>query len=163
MVYDPLRKLLFVSNEILNQVLVLSSADGHLVASIPVNFPAGIDVAADESAVYVVSSLVGGVTVIDPNLLQVVGHSDVPSAVSGLTQPVTFFQVATLSSGKVLFLPMSPDLGGFSPFYLWDPVTDTYTKFGPSSLFSVELISRSADHSKVLALEVCRRAALSMM
>ncbi|HEY7406304.1 MAG TPA: IPT/TIG domain-containing protein [Candidatus Angelobacter sp.] len=152
MVYDPLRKQLFVSNEILNQVLVLSAADGHQVASIPVNFPAGIDVAADESAIYVVSPFVGGVTIIDPNRLQVIGHSDVPFSASGLTQPVTFFQVAALSNGKVLFLPTSQSEAGFQPFYLWDPVTDTYTKFGSSALTNFTgLITRSADHSKVLS------------
>jgi hypothetical protein len=150
MVYDPLRKLVFVSVEILNEVLVLSAADGHQVASIPVNFPGGIDVAGDESAVYVVSPIVGGVTIIDPNLLQVIGHSNVPSAVSGLTQPVTFFQVATLSNSKVLFFPTIGE-GGFQPFYLWDPATDTFSKFGSSSLTNfVGLISRNADHSKVL-------------
>ena len=151
MVYDPLRKLVFVSVEILNQVLVLSASDGHQIASIPVNFPGGIDVAADESVVYVVSPFVGGVTIIDPNLLQVIGHSDVPSAVSGLTEAVTFFELATLSNGKVLFLPTVTGAGGFSPFYLWDPATDTYTKFGPSALFGTELMDRSADHSKVVA------------
>ena len=151
MVYDPLRKLVFVSVEILNEVLVLSASDGHQIASIPVNFPGGIDVAADESAVYVVSPFVGGVTIIDPNLLQVTGHSDVPFSASGLTQPVTFFQVAALSNGKVLFLPTSQGEAGFSPFYLWDPATDTYSTFGPSTLTNfVGLISRSADHSKVL-------------
>lgn len=151
MVYDPLRKLVFVSVEILNEVLVLSAADGHKIASIPVSFPAGIDIAADGSVIYVASPFIGGVTVIDPDLLQVIGHSDVPSSVSGISQPVTFFQVAALSNGKVLFLP-TLGLGGFSPFYLWDPTTDTFTKFGPQTLTSsVELMSRNADHSKVLA------------
>lgn len=152
-VYDRLRKLLFVSVEILNEVVVLSSTDGRQVASIPVRFPGGIDLAADESAVYVASPLVGGVTIIDPNLLQVTGHSDVPTSVSGITLPVTFFQVAALSNGKVLFYPTF-DMVDLTkpPFYLWDPTTDTFSRFGPQSLaLFVAFISRSADHSKVLA------------
>lgn len=154
-VYDPFRKLLFVSVEILNEVVVLSSVDGRKVASIPVGFPAGIDEAADGSAVYVASPLVGGVTIIDPNLLQVVGHSNVPSSVSGLTRPVTFFQVAALSNGKVLFYPTFDMVDLLKPpFYLWDPKADTFSRFGPSNLATnVGLISRSADHSKVLAYE----------
>lgn len=153
MVYDPFRKLLFVSVEILNEVVVLSTVDGHEVASIPVSFPAGIDEAADGSAVYVVSPIVGGVTTIDPNLLQVVGHSSVPSSVSGLTASVTFFQVAALSNGKVLFYPTFDVVDLLKPpFYLWDPNTDTFTLFGPQSLSPhAGLMTRSADHSKVLA------------
>jgi YVTN family beta-propeller protein len=153
MVYDQSRKLLFVSVEILNEVVVLSTVDGHEVASIPVSFPAGIDEAADGSAVYVVSPLVGGVAIIDPNLLQVIGHSSVPSSVSGLTKAVTFFQVAALSNGKVLFYPTF-DVVDLTkpPFFLWDPTADTFTRFGPQNLSAnVGLISRSADHSKVLA------------
>lgn len=153
MVYDQFRKLLFVSVEILNEVLVLSSVDGHEIASIPVSFPAGIDEAADGSAVYVVSPIVGGVTTIDPDLLQVVGHSSVPSSVSGFTRALTFFQVATLSNGKVLFYPTF-DMADLTqpPFFLWDPKADIFTRFGSKSLAPhVGLISRSADHSKVLA------------
>jgi DNA-binding beta-propeller fold protein YncE len=149
-VYDPLRKLVFASVEILNEVVVLSPVDGHQIASIPVNFPGNIDVAADESAVYVVSPFLGGVTIIDPNLLQVVGHSDVPSSVSGSLEQA-FSQVVALSNGKVLF---TPEIGfaGFQPFYLWDPATNTFSKFGPSSLSIFGgLLTRSADHSKVVS------------
>jgi DNA-binding beta-propeller fold protein YncE len=153
MAYDQFRKLVFVSVEILNEIQVLSSVDGHLVTSIPVGFPAGIDEAADGSAVYVVSPFFGGVTIIDPNLLQVVGQSSVPKSVSGLDQSVTFFQLAALSTGQVL---LYPSLGFVDlvkpPFYLWDPKTDTFTRHGQASLnSSIGLISRSADHTKVLA------------
>jgi DNA-binding beta-propeller fold protein YncE len=153
MVYDPFRKLLFVSVEILNEVVVLSTVDSHEVASIPVNFPGGIDEAADGSAVYVVSPYFGGVTIIDPNLLQVIGHSSVPSSVSGISQSVTLFQVAALSNGNVVFYP-TYDMVDLTkpPFYLWNPKTDTFTQFGQSSFAtSVGLISRSADHTKLLA------------
>lgn len=153
MVYDKARKLLFVSVEILNEVDVLSAVDGHKVASIPVNFPAGMDEAADGSAVYVVSPYFGGITVIDPNLLQVVGHASVPSSVSGIAQPMTFFQVAALSNGMVLLYPTF-DLVDLTkpPFYLWDPQAGTFIQFGQASFAtSVGLIQRSADHTKVLA------------
>jgi hypothetical protein len=152
MVYDEGRKLLFVSVEILNEVEVLSTIDGHKVASIPTNYPAGIDEAADGSAVYVVSPYFGGVTIIDPDLYQVVGHANVPQSVSGLSQ-VTFFEVAGLSNGKVLLYPSADDVDLTKPpFYLWDPQANSFSLFGPAnSASSVGLISRSADHSKVLA------------
>jgi DNA-binding beta-propeller fold protein YncE len=149
MVYDPARKLLFVSVEILNEVLVLSSVDGHEVASIPVNYPAGIDEAANGGAIYVVSPFFGGVTVIDPGLLQVVGHARVPQSVSGLNESLAFFQVAALSSGKVFLLPAAGSAP--LPCYLFDPGTNTFSSLGQPSLDNViGLITRSADHSKVL-------------
>ena len=152
MVYDQGRNLLFVSVEILNEVEVLSTLDGHEIASIPINFPAGIDEAADGSAVYVVSPYFGGVTIIDPNSLEVVGHANVPQSVSGLSQ-VTFFEVAGLSNGKVLLYASADDVDLTKPpFYLWDPKANTFSLFGPAnSAAAVGLISRSADHSKVLA------------
>jgi len=42
-VYDPARKLVFASVDLLNEVLVCSSTDGTLVATIPVDRPSGID------------------------------------------------------------------------------------------------------------------------
>jgi hypothetical protein len=153
LVYDPIRKLLFVSVEILNEVEVVSSVDGHQVASIPVNFPAGIDEAADGSAVYVVSPYFGGVTIIDPNLLQVVGHASVPQSVSGSSVPAVFLQIASLSNGKVVLSPALDSLDlAKPPFYLWDPKADTFSRFGPTSFVSQSiLMSRSADHSKLIA------------
>ena len=152
MVYDESRKLVFVSVELLNEVVVLSSVDGHQVASIPVDYPAGIDESADGSAVYVVSPYFGGVTVIDPSLLQVVGDVNVPLSVSGTTLPVTFFQVATLSNGDV-FLSPSANFVDLSkpPFYLWNPAANTFTQIGQSDFGIPGVISRSADHTKVLA------------
>ena len=148
LVYDPFRKLLFVSVEALNEVVVLSSVDGHKVGSIRVNFPAGIDEAADGSAVYVASPFIDGLTTIDPDLLQVVKHSSASSTVSGTDIP--FSQVVTLSNGKVLLTPVVN--GGVQPpFYQYDPGTDTFSPFGPQSLeFDFAVTSRNADHSKVL-------------
>src|SRR5262249_6488212 len=153
MAYDPFRKLLFVSVEILNEVEVVSSVDGHQVASIPVNFPAGIDEAADGSAVFVVSPYFGGITIIDPNLLQVVGHASVPQSTSGSPAPVVFLQIAALSNGKLVWTPALDFLDlAKPPFYLWDPKADTFSRFGPVSFVSQSiLMSRSADHSKLIA------------
>ena len=147
MVYDQARKLLFVSIEILNEVVVLSTVDGHHVATIPVGFPAGIDESADGSAVYVVSPYLSGITIVDPNLLQVVGHENVPATVSGKPVGSSFFQVATLSNGNVLLL----ETGELNGILLWTPTTHDFAVFGPTAFLPVAgLISRSADHTKVL-------------
>lgn len=147
MVYDQARKMLFVSVEILNEVVVLSTVDGHQVASIPVNFPAGIDESVDGNSVYVVSPYFDGITIIDPNLLQVVGHVNVPATVSGNSLGRAFFQVATLSNGNVVLL----EAGELNGILLWTPSTNDFTAFGNSAfLLAAGLISRSADHTKLL-------------
>ena len=143
MVYDQARKLLFVSVEILDEVVVLSSVDGHRVAAITVPYPSGVDESADGSAVYVVSPYFPGVTTIDPNILQVVGHSAVPGNVYGANGPPSFFQLATLSNGEVA-------LGSGTALYFWDPATNSFTLFNQYLLAQGGLIARSADHSKVL-------------
>lgn len=156
-VYDQARKLLFVSVEILNEVLVLSSVDGHQVASIPVVYPTGIDEAVDGSAVYVVSPFIGNVTIIDPNLLQVIGRANVPKSVSNTDTPLAFFRVATLANGKVmLFLAWRDELANFWPFYLWDPGTNTFSTVTPPGANFSNLsaffagIQRSGDHKTVM-------------
>jgi len=151
MVYDQTRKLVFVCVEILNEIAVFSSVDGHKVASIPVNYPSSIDEASDGSAVYVVSPYFSGVTTIDPNLFQVVGHANVPPSVSGSSQGTTFFQLAALSTGSVLLSP-SGDFVDLSkpPLFLWDPKTNTFTRVGQTTIGQVGVILRSSDYSTVL-------------
>jgi DNA-binding beta-propeller fold protein YncE len=145
-VYDEARKLLFVSVEVLNQIAVLSSTDGHRVATIPVQYPAGIDESVDGSAVYVVSPYLSYITTIDPNLLEVVRQTNIPQTGSG--QTASAFQLVTLSNGDVLFLPNQAPTGPTA--YLWNPVTNLFTGLNQQSLQNLTVIARSADHSKAL-------------
>ena len=146
MVYDQVRKLLFVSVEVLNQVDVFSSVDGHRVATIPVQYPAGIDEAADGSAVYVVSPYFSYITTIDPNLLEVVQETNMPQSGSGLGGFT--FQLVTLSNGDVLFLT-NQSLPG-PPAYLWNPKTNHFTGLSQEAFQNLSLFTRSADHSVAL-------------
>ncbi|HZC22570.1 MAG TPA: IPT/TIG domain-containing protein [Candidatus Binatia bacterium] len=139
-VYDQLRKLLFVSVEILNQVQVFSSVDGHRVTTIPVMYPAGIDESSDGSSVYVVSPFSSLITTIDPASFQVVNQASIPQNQAG-------FQVATLSNGDVLILTAT-DTTAPGTVYLWNPAAKTIISFGQSAGSMV----RSADHSKVLLI-----------
>ncbi len=134
-VYDPSRKLLFVSVETLNEVVVFSSLDGHRVASIPVMYPGVLDESADGSAVYVVSLFASFITTIDPNLFQVIKQTNVPQSQSS-------FEIATLATGDVLIF--SP---GAAPLYLWNPTTGSFKIVGT---FLDGGMARSADRSKVL-------------
>lgn len=142
-VYDQMRKLLFVSIEVLNEVDVLSSIDGHLVARIPVFFPAGIDESADGSAVYVVSPSSSFITTIDPVRLEVIHQTTIPNNQIGI-------EIATLANGNVLILPSSPDVAA-SPYFMWNPKTDVITPYGQVSFYTINQgMTRSADHSKVM-------------
>jgi len=141
-VYDPARKLLFVSVEVLNEVAVLSSVDGHRVASIPVSYPAGIDESADGTAVYVVSPYSSFITTIDPDRLEVIHQTSLPQQQAG-------FEVATLSNGNVLVLPVGLDVTRL-PYLLWNPTSDAITPFGKATFTFSQGMTRSADHSKVL-------------
>lgn len=141
MVYDRARELLFVNVEVLNEVVVLSSVDGHRVASIPVQYPGGIDEAVDGSAVYVVSGYFPYITTIDPNLLQVVQQTSLPTGVS------CSFQFAALSNGDVLLPCMSSAI----ELLLWNPVSNTFSLTGQGLYFgTLPIVIRTEDHSKVL-------------
>jgi hypothetical protein len=145
-VYDQMRKLLFVSVEILNEVDVLSSIDGHLVARIPVFFPASIDESADGSAVYVVSPYSSFITTIDPNRLEVIHQTTIPNNQIGI-------EIATLANGNVLILPSPPDVVA-SPYFMWNPKTDVITPYGQISFYTINQgMTRSADHTKVMFIE----------
>lgn len=151
-VYDATRKLVFTTVETLNEVDVLSSIDGHRMATIPVEFPVDIDEAADGSAVYVVSLFSPYVSTIDPNLLQVVQRTVIPELDAGATssEPPSASRVVALSSGAVLLAILNSAPSG-SGLYLWTPTSNNFTELQkPPFAFPTSLVERSADHSKIL-------------
>lgn len=142
-VYDAARKLLFTTLTNLNEVRVLSSVDGHLVATIPVASPGAVDELADGKAVFV-----GGLSqvfTIDPDLLEVTNSTPVSqpanSAPGSIAQPV---QLVALSTGEVMLLNFS---GGH--IFRWNPGTGVITPNDPPDSTSVTSISRSSDRTKV--------------
>jgi DNA-binding beta-propeller fold protein YncE len=144
-VYDQARKLLFVTVELLNEVAVLSSVDGHRVATIPVACPAGIDEASDGSAVYVVSPYIGTIATIDPDSLQVVQQTPLPQTAGTVA---TASQIATLFNAKAVIALANHD-NSVPPLYLWDPSNDTFAGIGQGIIGSYEM-ARTADHSHLL-------------
>jgi hypothetical protein len=152
-VYDPVRKLFFVTINRLNEVRVFSSIDRSLKAVITAPFPHGIDLSADGTSVYVGSDTVSQITVINPDTLQVV--QVVPGPVRASPLPVALGLdfprvVRALASGKVLLLASHLDTSE-NHIYLWDPATGNIVQNDPSGIFTLDNIIRSGDRTKALA------------
>lgn len=142
-VYDSARKLVFVTLPDLNEVVVLSSTDQHLIATVPVEQPGAIDESADGSTVFVGS--LSKIFTLDPTSYQITGSEPVPTTGNLEATPVS---LVTLSTGNVLVLNAQ---GGH--VFLWNPTTGTMTPDDPSSSPSsggTLYFTRSADHTTVL-------------
>jgi YVTN family beta-propeller protein len=151
-VYDPVRKLVFTTVETLNEVVVLSSTDGHRVAVIPVEQPVGIDESADGSKV-IVGAQSPFVTIIDPDLLEVtqqVAAPPAPNPPPGGSDFYFLIQPAALSNGNVLFVAQH----GYTTemhVFLWNPVAGTMTlRDFPEATIFAQTLARSVGRSKVL-------------
>ncbi|HLJ76394.1 MAG TPA: IPT/TIG domain-containing protein [Acidobacteriaceae bacterium] len=150
-VYDAARKMVFVSYARLNRVVVYSSIDQHMVATIaaPLYQPLQqgeqtIDESVDGTRVYVGSA--GKIVIIDPASMQVVGSAATPLSSSyPYAGPV---QLVTLADGNVLVE------NGDGQVYLWNPATNAFTLDDPPSSPNGGSpngpLTRSADHSKAL-------------
>jgi len=150
-VYDETRKLVFAAVETLNEVVVVSSTDGHQMAVIPVEYPFTIDESADGNAVYVGSPYSPYVTTIDPNQLEVIQQTTIPQVGTGGTpnQPAYTRQLIALSNGYVLLFVSSTTDG--SHLYLWTPSTNAFAQLGGSSItFQTQVMTASADKTTVL-------------
>jgi DNA-binding beta-propeller fold protein YncE len=152
-VYDRSRRLVFTTVDALNEVLVFSSADASLRATIPVDRPWSIDEAADASRVYV-GSWNAEVTVIDPDSLEVVQVATAPANASAGVLSGDHYSLqnlAALSNGKVL-IAGSVDVVGGNLFFLLDPGSNSITPLNVPGFNPVGLGSmyRTGDHSKAL-------------
>ncbi|MFZ0703276.1 MAG: IPT/TIG domain-containing protein [Candidatus Acidiferrales bacterium] len=143
-VYDSARKLVFATLPDLNEVVVLSSTDQHLIATIPVEQPDAIDESADGSNVFVGS--LSKVFTLDPTSYQVTGSELVPTTGNLEATPVG---VVALSTGNVLVLNAQ---GGH--VFLWSPTAETITPDDPpnfpSPLGGPFFLARSADRTTVV-------------
>jgi hypothetical protein len=164
-VYDAARKLIFVTVQSLNEVNVYSSTSGQRMATIPTEQPIGIDETADGTKV-IVGAQSAYVTVIDPDLLQVIQKvpaPPVPNPFNGETDYFFLTRPATLSNGQVLFTAQH----GYSTeshVFLWDPATGTMTLDDfPGALIYAQVLTRSEDHSKVLIYGVSSTGATAAL
>jgi YVTN family beta-propeller protein len=157
-VYDPTRKIVFVASQNLSSILAFSSADGHLVATIPVPLPNTVDETADGSSLFVGTDS-DYIYRIDPNLMQVVQQYPGPGPLpSGDHLRPT--RILTLSNGKLLALA-SPLSEINDHIYLFDPSSSTWTNRDQSNpVFGSYGFKRGTDHSTVLLCTSASGAAI---
>jgi len=141
--YDPIHRLVFAAAWQLNEVLVLSAADGSLKATIPFTEAFAVDVSPDGSTAYV-TSLSANIAEIDTSLLQI------RRIIYGLLPPVGGFtndasRPLAMSNGKVLIV--GPSL------YVWDPVAGTLQDSNAGQFGAFGTVTRSSDHTKALISE----------
>ncbi len=148
--YDAVHKLVFATVWQLNEVLVFSSVDASLKATIPALLPFGVDISADGSKVYV-GSFGANLIEIDPVLLQVTKL--IPAPTMGMTGcgPA---RIVTMSNGKAVVLDeclLSEAFGSTATdVFLWDPVTGTFTSMINGNFSLPGTIARSASHNKAV-------------
>lgn len=150
--YDSVRQQIFVSNTTLNQVDVFSTATRKQLATIPVAYPYGIDIAADGSAIFV-GSFSDFLYVIDPQRLQVVNRISFavvpgPGMGTSVNNPQA---VATLSDGTLALLMDFGDQFGLAngtSLIIWNPSTNVTTTL-VGNVQDLGPVARSGDHSKI--------------
>ena len=152
-VYDAPRKLVFVTLRETNQVRVYSSTDGHMVATIPVQQPSGIDETPNGTEI-----LVGGyspyIAVIDPDLLQVTRLVPAPRLppIPYITVDFLFpIQVVPLSTGNALILGQHGN-STETHIYFWNRTTDQMSALEVPTIYFASQIRRTSDGSTALIL-----------
>ena len=147
-VYDETHKYLFVTLTKFDRVDVFSTTDYHLVASIPVPGPTGIDISPDNTQV-VVGSAIPSFFTIDTQSLQVVRQVSIPVQGTGNVQVVAPTGLARSSTGNLLLLINVLNTVDSETLAEWNPTSNqiTYRSDFPSP---PACIASSADHTKIL-------------
>lgn len=149
--YDPVRKLVYAAVDPLNQLVVYSSLDAHTVATIPMTEPNQPALTADGTQL-IVGTRNSSFYIVDPLTLRVVKRVTLPLNSPAIPQaPVAPLRLATLSSGKVLFVLEEIGTSG-AQLLEWDPVTNNFTNPDATVGNTDILLSSSYDHSHVLVL-----------
>lgn len=148
-VYDATHKQVFVTNEFLGRVDVLSSLNGAYIADIPVAQPSGLDISPDGTRVYV-ATYAEEIDAIDPATLRVVQRFPVPCQ---NPTPVCYsIPVAlTMTSNSTALLTMGFLNNSLTTLVNWDIATNTYSVLMLTPSVTVAgSTARSADFSKVI-------------
>ena len=161
--YDATRKLVFATAWQLNEVLVFSSTDGTLKATIPVLLPLGIDESADGTKVYV-GTFGPNIVLIDPDTLQVTSQVPGPPPGAGLNSigcgPA---KIVALANGKAVVLDeclLSESFGSTgTEAFLWEPTAGTFSSLTSANFSLPGSIGRSANRNKAFATGLAPRSA----
>jgi hypothetical protein len=145
--YESTNKYLFVCVTNFNRVDVFSTLDYHLISSIPVPAPMGIDIWPDNTQV-VTGSLTPNLFVIDTSSLRIVRSVPVPA--QGNVNPQLFFptSVAQSSNGNTVLIMNNANAPDSTVLAEWDSKTGQFTYRNDVS--SPLCIVSSADRTKTL-------------
>lgn len=145
-VYDAVRKRIFVANRLMNRVDVFSS-NQELLARISVPEPASVDFSADGAKLWVGSS-VEEIASINAEDLQATRIT-----VNGIAAPRARFnlpqEIVPLSNGTMLVNLRQAGTTG-SRLARWVPATNSFTDITPPDLGGPGPMARSGDHTKAL-------------
>jgi hypothetical protein len=152
-VYDRAHKLIFSSNNPWNRIDVISATTHAVVRIIPIPDPHGVDMAIDNSRVWVATGS-QQIFEIDPVSFGVKRHLlPVYSGIGLGSQAWEGRQLYALSDGTVL-LNFSHAVGDGSVYLaIWDPSSDTMTALPQPSTFALPgIILRSGDGRRVYSI-----------
>lgn len=149
--YDSIHNRFFISNTTQNRIDVFDATQESQIGSIVVPEPWGMDVAPDDTKLYVATTF-GDVYLIDPGTLQVVERF--PSSTIGPAGYIAT-QAFILADGRLALLG---SIGGFyfdgSPnFAIWDPASNAITALDaqlPNFGSNIGQMAVTADRTKVL-------------
>ncbi len=147
-VYDRTHKYLFVSVTKLNRVDVFSTLDYHLVASIPVPAPMGMDISADNTQV-IVGSSIPNFFILDTTSLKIVREVPIPVQGVGNVQVVDPTGVALSSSGNLLLIINFINASDGEKLAEWNPTTGQLT-YRQDFQSLPTCMASSTDHTKIL-------------
>ena len=122
--------------------------DYHLVASIPVPAPMGIDISTDNSQVIVGSGIPFFYT-IDTGTLKVVGRTPIPLQGTGNAQVIAPTGLARASTGNLLLLVNVLNTSDSELLAEWSPATGQMS-YRNDFQSPPACITSSADHTKIL-------------
>jgi WD40 repeat protein len=151
--YDQARQLLFVANNALNEIDVLSGTDLSVRARVPAPQPWGMDQMADGNTL-VLGTTAQQIVTLDENTLAVTSHP-VPPLGSPIFIGLFYPNVVATANGKVLIIGQeqgidSSDIIDGGQFLIeWNSADDTFqiVEPGPGQpLWETDHLARSADH-----------------
>ena len=151
--YDQSRQLLFVANNALNEIDVLSGTDLSVRARVPAPQPWGMDQMADRNTL-VIGTTAQQILTLNENTLAVTSHP-IPQSVATIVG-LFYRSVVALANGKVLIIGQaqgidsSDILDGGQYLVEWDSTTDTFSIIEPPAPYTLgwetDHLARSADH-----------------
>jgi len=154
-VYDALHNLIFSSNPSWNRVDVISNATHKIVKSIPVRSPRGIDIAQDNSTVWVQTAGVN-IYAINTTSLQAMQYSLPKTAVASYGVPVSINtqgdRVFALSDGTlfIYFGDAEGEIGASAG--IWNPQNGQMTVLASGIQTGLSNPIRSGDGTMVYAV-----------